>query len=118
MTLRHRLRRAWLAFRDYPGKRFVNGDEAGVLVRCGEPWGCGGSGVMHQPDVLPLAYAPEEGPLREVRVGDLPYCHMSECLAVLPDEGEVVGWTIWRNEAERTLLLCPGCTEWSREQAR
>ena len=61
MTIRQRVRRAIRAFRDYPGRRTMNGGEPGVLVRCGEPWGCGGSGVMHQPDRIPEPSTPEEG---------------------------------------------------------
>jgi hypothetical protein len=61
MTIKQRIRRAILAFREYPGKRTTNGGEAGVLVRCGEPYGCGGSGVMHQPDVLPPIVTPTDG---------------------------------------------------------
>lgn len=49
-TLRRRLRRAWRAFRDYPGQRVRDGGVWGRLVVCGEPYGCGGSGVLHEPD--------------------------------------------------------------------
>ena len=61
MKLSNRLRRAYRAFRDYPGKREMNGGEPGVLVRCGEPYGCGGSGVMHQPDRMPELVEPSDG---------------------------------------------------------
>ena len=61
MTLRNRLRRAIRAFRDYPGKREVDHDEPGILVVCGEPYGCGGSGVLHQPDRMPEIVEPSEG---------------------------------------------------------
>lgn len=61
MTLRKRLRRAIRAFRDYPGKRERDGGRDGVLVVCGEPYGCGGSGVLHQPDHLPEAVTPTDG---------------------------------------------------------
>lgn len=61
MTITKRLRRAIRAFREYPGKRVVDGGEPGVLVVCGEPHGCGGSGVLHQPDHLPEVVTPSEG---------------------------------------------------------
>lgn len=61
MTLKNRLRRAVRAFRDYPGRSTVDGGVPGVLVRCGEPYGCGGSGVLHQPDVMPEPVAPTDG---------------------------------------------------------
>ena len=60
MTISERFRRARRAFRDYPGKRGVDGGEPGVLVRCGEPYGCGGSGVLHQPDRLPEMVTPTD----------------------------------------------------------
>lgn len=52
-TLRRRLRRAWEAFRDYPGRRVRDGGRDGRLVMCGEPYGCGGSGVLHDVDEPP-----------------------------------------------------------------
>lgn len=58
MTLVSRLRRAVRAFRDYPGKRETDGDVPGRLVVCGEPWGCGGSGVLHQGDTEPEPTTP------------------------------------------------------------
>ena len=61
MTIADRFRRAVRAFRDYPGKRVVDGGEPGTLVRCGEPWGCGGSGVLHDLDTLPEIVEPCDG---------------------------------------------------------
>lgn len=59
MTVGRRLRRAWRAFRDYPGKREVDGGVDGTLVVCGEPYGCGGSGVLHEPVELPQPTTPK-----------------------------------------------------------
>jgi len=61
MTIVQRIRRAIRAFSEYPGRRVVDGGEPGVLVRCGEPYGCGGSGVLHRPDSLPAVSTPQEG---------------------------------------------------------
>lgn len=59
MTLRKRFKRAWRAFRDYPGKRETDGGRCGELVVCGEPYGCGGSGVLHEPFERPPHVEPE-----------------------------------------------------------
>lgn len=59
-TLRRRLHRAWRAFHDYPGRRVRDGGALGTLVICGEPYGCGGSGVLHEADEPPPFVEPEE----------------------------------------------------------
>lgn len=61
MTLRRRLRRAWRAFRDYPGKREYDGEVYGVLIVCGEPHGCAGSGVLLDPFERPPHVEPMRG---------------------------------------------------------
>lgn len=58
MTVRQRLRRAWHAFNDYPGRRMDDNGLAGTLVRCHE---CGGSGTLHRPDVPPPVVEAEGG---------------------------------------------------------
>lgn len=60
MSIAKRIRRAIRAFRDHPGRRVVDGGEPGVLVTCGEPYGCGGSGVLLKPDQLPPVAVPTE----------------------------------------------------------
>lgn len=59
-TLRRRLRRAWEAFRDYPGQRIRDGGVWGTLVICGEPYGCHGSGLLHDVDRKPADREPIE----------------------------------------------------------
>jgi len=132
MDVKQRVRRAIRAFREYPGQRINDGGRDGVLVVCGEPYGCGGSGLLHQPDVLPPAIAPESGPLPGVQVddrtapleapmssGDSLYAHPGEVLehfvakleevpGVSVERGTGVGFAITRLKSlydyERRLL--------------
>lgn len=53
--------------------------------------------------------------MAEPRLNGTHYCDGDQCTATMPNDGEAGGWTVWRSE-RRTMLLCPDCTVWSRDE--